>query len=131
MTQPDARIGSTLRQARERIGLTINQVAAQLNLDVALVTALEEERFAALGAPVFVRGHLKRYADLLGEALDPLQERYAEHLSQGSGEPDLTQVPRGVPVPDPRSYLLPAVILAGVLVLGGIVWWALTAAPAG
>ena len=28
--------------------------------------ALEGERFAALGAPVFARGHLRRYAELLG-----------------------------------------------------------------
>ena len=130
MTHPDARIGSTLRLARERIGMTPNQVAAQLNLDGALVVALEEERFAALGAPVFVRGHLRRYAALLGEAVEPLQERYSEHLAQVRSEPDLRQVPRGLPVADPRRYLLPSVILAGVLVLGGIVWWAMHATPA-
>ena len=128
MTTPDAGIGTTLRSAREGIAVSVAQVAQQLNLDTTVIHALEEERFGALGAPVFVRGHLRRYAELVGESPSVLQERYVSHQAQG--EPDLTQVPRGVPVADPRRYLLPAVILAGVLVLGGIVWWAMNATPA-
>ena len=30
------------------------------------MTAIERDDYAALGAPVFVRGHLKRYAALVG-----------------------------------------------------------------
>jgi cytoskeleton protein RodZ len=129
MTTPDAGIGTTLRSSREAIGLSVAQAAQQLNLDTTVIRALEEERFDALGAPVFVRGHLRRYAELVGESPSVLQERYVSYQAQG--EPDLTRVPRGVPVADPRRFLLPAVILAGVLVLGGIVWWAMHASPAG
>lgn len=58
--------GARLRREREAHGLTQQQAAEQLTLDVSVVTALEANDFAALGAPVFARGHLRRYATLLG-----------------------------------------------------------------
>lgn len=84
MTEPSAREteaasgpGPMLRRAREERGLTEQQAAEQLNLDVSVVIALEREDFASLGAPVFAKGHLRRYGGLLGipeqEALDAYQ----------------------------------------------------------
>ncbi len=60
-------IGARLRAGRERMGLTQLQMAEKLHVDPKVVESLEAERFDALGAPVFVRGHLKRYADFIGE----------------------------------------------------------------
>ena len=57
--------GQQLRQARERQGLAIAQVAAELHLGENQIDALESERFELIGAPVFVRGHLRNYALLL------------------------------------------------------------------
>ena len=57
--------GARLRNAREAMGLTIEVVAERLRLNAALVLAMEEERIALLGAPVFARGHLRNYASLL------------------------------------------------------------------
>lgn len=57
--------GQQLRQARERQGLAIAQVAAELHLGENQIDALERERFELIGAPVFVRGHLRNYALLL------------------------------------------------------------------
>lgn len=58
--------GAGLRLARERLGLSQQQAAEQLTLDVSVITALDADDFAALGADVFVKGHLRRYAALLG-----------------------------------------------------------------
>jgi cytoskeleton protein RodZ len=55
-----------LRRAREARGLTDQQAAEQLNLDPMVVVALESDDFAALGAPVFAKGHLRRYGAMLG-----------------------------------------------------------------
>jgi cytoskeleton protein RodZ len=55
-----------LRLAREQLGLSQQQAAEQLTLDVNVITALEADDFATLGADVFVKGHLRRYAGLLG-----------------------------------------------------------------
>ncbi|MCZ6762969.1 MAG: DUF4115 domain-containing protein [Gammaproteobacteria bacterium] len=57
--------GQQLRQAREAQGLAIAQVAAELHLGENQIDALESERFELIGAPVFVRGHLRNYASLL------------------------------------------------------------------
>ncbi len=60
-------IGARLRAGREQMGLTQLQTAEKLHVDPKVVESLEAERFDALGAPVFVRGHLKRYAEFIGE----------------------------------------------------------------
>lgn len=80
VTAPDAEAsagpGPLLRRARESRGLTEQQAAEQLNLDVAVVSALERDDFAALGAPVFAKGHLRRYGEMLGLAADDVLAAY-------------------------------------------------------
>ena len=122
-------IGEALRAARERTGLQVKQAAERLHVDAAIIQALEEGRFAALGAPVFVRGHLRRYAELLGEPEAPLQARYAA-LQEASIAPDLTRVPsRVAPAVKRETRRWPLVLVAGLLVLAVAVWWALRATP--
>jgi len=58
--------GARLRAAREARGLSIEDVAERLRLNAALVLAMEQDRLALLGAPVFARGHLRNYAALVG-----------------------------------------------------------------
>ena len=53
---------------RERIGWALEQVADQLKLDRYTVVALEQDDYRAIGATVFVRGFLRRYAALVGES---------------------------------------------------------------
>jgi cytoskeleton protein RodZ len=118
-------IGETLRNARERMGLGVVQAAERLHVDAEVIDALEAGRFKALGAPVFVRGHLRRYAELLGEPDGPLQQRYAS-TTEASLSPDLTQVPhRPTPVVPANPRRWPLVMLAIVLVLAAVVWWAM------
>lgn len=77
--------GAELSHERERQGLTEQQVAEQLNLDASVIHWIEQDDFAALGAPVFARGHLRRYAALLGlpaERLLEAYERWGTHPSQ-------------------------------------------------
>ena len=77
--------GAELSDERERQGLTQQQVAEQLNLDVSVIEWIEQDDFAALGAPVFARGHLRRYAALLGLPAERILESYEQsgtHLSQ-------------------------------------------------
>jgi cytoskeleton protein RodZ len=55
-----------LRKAREAAGLSLEDVAAQLQMPARVVQSLEEEDWARLGAPVFVRGQMRSYSRLLG-----------------------------------------------------------------
>jgi cytoskeleton protein RodZ len=76
VTELPASPGARLRRERDARGLTQQQAADTLNLDPMVVIALEANDFAALGAPVFVKGHLRRYAALLGLAEAELVAAY-------------------------------------------------------
>jgi len=116
-------IGARLRSARERSRLTILQASERLHVDPDLLEALEADDFAALGAPVYVKGHLRHYAELVGESPEALFELY----SQGTriAPPDLTRVPK--PIPDDASRLVgPAVVVVVGFAVAGTVWWVLS-----
>src|SRR3954470_20698582 len=85
-------IGTRLRAGREKMGLTQLQVAEKLHVDSKVIDNLEIERFDALGAPVFVRGHLKHYAELIGEPASELLDLYAAATKPAL--PDLTKLPK-------------------------------------
>jgi cytoskeleton protein RodZ len=116
-------IGARLRSARERKRLTILQAAERMHVDPDILEALEADDFAALGAPVYVKGHLRHYAELVGESPEALSELY----SQGTRvpPPDLTRVPK--PVADDSGRLVaPAVIVVIGFAVAGTVWWGLS-----
>lgn len=69
-------LGERLRSTRKARALTLEQVAQDLHLDEAVLLALEEERFESLGAPIFVRGHLRNYARVLGLPEDVVLRAY-------------------------------------------------------
>ncbi|MGD5980629.1 helix-turn-helix domain-containing protein, partial [Xanthomonas citri pv. citri] len=62
--------GARLKQAREAAGLSIEDVAAKLKMPARAIQSLEQDDFARIGAPVFVRGQLRSYARLLGVDLE-------------------------------------------------------------
>jgi len=72
--------GERLRQAREAAGLSLEQAARRVHLSMRVLNALEEEKWEDIGAPVFVRGHLRSYAQILGLNASELLEQ--AHLSQ-------------------------------------------------
>ena len=102
-------IGARLRAAREKRGLTLLQAAERLHLDARVVQALEAEDFPALGADVYVRGHLRRYAESVGESPAQLQQLYS--ASSHALRPDLTRIPRGEPDQRGSRLLLPALLV--------------------
>jgi cytoskeleton protein RodZ len=70
MSEPAESIGARLRRERERQGHTVQKVAEQLRLDEAVVTALEEGTYERSVPHVYARGHLRKYSQLLGIAID-------------------------------------------------------------
>ena len=106
MNPPEAEItelpsspGARLRRERDARGLTEQQAAEALNLDPTVIAVLEANDFAALGAPVFVKGHLRRYAGLLGLAEDEILGAYERSKLQ-IDEPTLVPKSRLEMVPD-------------------------------
>jgi cytoskeleton protein RodZ len=117
-------IGARLRVAREKRGLTLLQAAERLHVDARVVQALEAEDFAALGADVYVRGHLRRYAEAVGESPAQLQQLYS--ASPHAVRPDLTRIPRGEPDQRGSRLLLPALLVVVGFAVAGLLWWLLT-----
>ena len=113
-------IGARLRSARERSRLTILQAAEKLHVDPDILEALEAENFAALGAQVYVKGHLRHYAELVGESPQALFDLY----SQGARipQPDLTRIPKALPE-DAGRLFAPAVIVVIGFAVAGCIWW--------
>ena len=109
-----------LRSLREAAGREVEGLARELHIDASLLRALEAGDFERLGAPVYVKGHLKRYAQAVGANADELLADYdALHASD---------TPPPV-VPSKPSARPPALIPAWVwLVVGlGVVLAALLA----
>lgn len=133
--------GPRLRAAREARKLSIAEVSSQLRLDASTLSALENNDFRGLAAPIFVRGYLRNYARLLG--LDET-EVVAEYDAQGVPEPrpTLNAISRkriggdGFPWRLLGWLLLLGLVIAGLVMYGpqlGKLWstGGKTEAPAG
>lgn len=126
LSDVDLSIGQTLARWREQRGESVSAVAARLRCDNAVVEALESDRFNDLGAPVFARGHLKRYAELLGAPVDNLLERWSVVQRQSLAPPDLTSMPRArTRSVDTRVWGRRVGAAAVALVIGLAAWWIL------
>ena len=113
--------GARLRAAREARGLSIEELADRLRLNAALVLAMEQDRFALLGAPVFARGHLRNYAALVGAS--------EEEVMAACGPDDVPE-PTFLPALDRRPvarsrprWVLPATAIALAAAIAAVVWW--------
>ncbi len=112
-------IGARLRDARERTGMTLAQAAQRLHLTAQTLEALEAERFDALGAPIYVKSYLTRYAELLGESPEALQALLGS--AAALPQPDLTRIPHAPPAPN-RPTLAVGLVLGAIGVVA-LAWW--------
>lgn len=84
-------LGERLRSARKARALTLEQAAFTLRLEVPVLRALEDERYEALGAAVFVRGHLRAYAKLLGLSEEAVLAAYRAADPMADAPPKVTR----------------------------------------
>jgi cytoskeleton protein RodZ len=126
MTDSPASTGPRLKAERERRGLSSQKAADELHLDGWVVDALESEDYERVGPSVYAKGHLKRYAALLGL---PAAEIMAGYESR-------TQVPKPPAAQSANVRMrtqaaavsgLPWVqvagLAAGAFLLAGLLWW--------
>ena len=117
-------LGARLRRSREARGVTSEQAAERLHCDAFVIQNLEAGRFEDLGPAVFVRGHLRRYGDFLGEDGAELASLWAQTPTDAM-RPDLTRIPRAPRRVDTRHWRLLAASAGAALLLGVAVWWVL------
>jgi len=128
--QGPPRAGERLKAARERASMSLTQVADQLRLSASVIEALEQGQYNVIGAQVFVRGYIKRYAELVGE--DPsLADSAAQQHAWRDPAVELTSTRlRPLDGMGDRRHIgrWPLVVAAVLLCLWGIYWWAQRAA---
>jgi cytoskeleton protein RodZ len=114
--------GQRLASARRELDITIAEIAKELHLDEPKVQALEENLFDVLGAPVFAKGHLRKYAELVGVPIDDILADYYK-LNRATGAPPVVGPKR----PRPPREISPGPWIAGavavMLVAGALYWW--------
>ncbi len=119
--------GPRLKAERERRGLSSQKAADELHLDGWVIDALEAENFDRIGPSVYARGHLRRYATLLGLPADEIMAGYESraHAPKPASTPIAnvrlrTESPAAVShIPWPRIAGGAAVLLLAV----GVLWW--------
>ncbi|PQA49381.1 hypothetical protein C5O18_02530 [Amnimonas aquatica] len=79
--------GERLAQARAQRGLTAEQVARETNLSLRYVQALEQDDYDVLPGPAFIRGYLRRYAQLVQLSPDTLVAVFDELWSSRAPAP--------------------------------------------
>jgi len=115
--------GERLAEARRKLQISVVDIAKELHLDDFKVRALECNDFDVIGAPVFAKGHLKKYAQLVKvDEADVMADYY--QLERASGMPPV--------VPGrsrPRQTISPGPWIAAILVIaiaGSGYWWLTT-----
>ncbi len=121
-------IGAQLTRLRAARGQTPTEVATALRCDTKIIDALEGERWAELGAPVFSRGHLRRYAEFLGVPADPLLEQWNAEQGGSTVLPDLSRGPQAPRPLDTQRWGRRLAMLAGAFVIALAAWWILQGA---
>ena len=84
----DYMAGELLAKARRELKISLTDIAKELHLDKSKVIALEKNDFRLLGAPVFAKGHLKKYAKIVKVDEAKVVADYCE-ISQENEAPPL------------------------------------------
>jgi cytoskeleton protein RodZ len=66
MIEPAPLPGTKLKAERERRGLSAQKAADEMHLDRWVIDALEADDYQRIGPTVYAKGHLRKYAALLG-----------------------------------------------------------------
>ena len=123
--QPDAEskgpcCGERLAEARRERQISVLEVAKELHLDEPKVRALERNDFEILGAPVFAKGHLRKYAQLVGVDEDDVFADYYQMTRQETIPPVIVGRQRVRQELSPGPWI--AVIIV-ILVAAASYWW--------
>jgi cytoskeleton protein RodZ len=98
--------GMLLRTAREHHGIALERIADDLHLSKQIIEAMEADEYTAFSAPVFAKGHLRRYALRLSISADDILTRYARldaHRQSRVIEPRSSEMSRPIEISSTAS----------------------------
>lgn len=123
--QQGPRAGERLAEARRDKQIAVLEIAKELHIDEKKVRALENNEFEKLGAPVFAKGHLRKYAQLVGVNPDDVLADYYRLTRADALQPVVTVRRR----PGRELKLGPWVAVVVILLIIAIVYWLLSSRP--
>ncbi len=112
--------GERLADARRELQISVAEIAKELHLDEPKVHALERNDFDILGAAVFAKGHLRKYAQLVKVDDKDVMADYYQLTRAASMPPLLTTHRRARREMTPGPWI--AVIVV-VVVVATAYWW--------
>jgi cytoskeleton protein RodZ len=112
--------GERLGQARREQQITVLEVAKELHLDEPKVRALEANEFGVLGAPVFAKGHLRKYAQLVGVDEDDV---FADYYTMTRAEAMPPIVARHKSISHEMSPGPWIAVITVIVVAASVYWW--------
>jgi cytoskeleton protein RodZ len=126
MTDPGTTIGPRLKAERERRGLSSQKAADELHLDGWVIDALEADDYVRIGPSVYAKGHLKRYAALLGLPAEEIMAGYesrAQAPRPAAPQPANVRLRTDAPAVSDLPWPLIVGSVAAVLLAVGVLWW--------
>ena len=113
-------VGDLLRTTRETKGLSLAQVEEITRIRRKILEVLEQGAYDQLPAPVFVKGFLRNYANLLGLNPEEIIQQYKEE----AGEAARPYTPTALAEPlESRPIFTPLAVLFLILILTMAAWW--------
>ena len=116
--------GERLLAARKAEGVSVAEIAKELHISEQKVEALERNEFEILGAQVFAKGYIRKYAQMVGANADEIAVEY-DALAAVDAQPVFKARPR------PRREMSPGPWIAVIvlLVIAATVYWVITSQP--
>ena len=105
--------GNLLFSRRQAKDLTIKDAARELRIDSLIIKKLENDEFESIGAPVFVKGYLRQYAEILGLTIDEVINLYEKDNPDQSYQPIVNEAEEQI-----RKYVLtPKLMVIAILAI--------------
>lgn len=79
--------GELLAKTRLIKGLSTKDIAKELRISASIIEMIERDDFEKIGVPVFVKGYLRQYANILDLPVDQLLESYNQLNPEKSSAP--------------------------------------------
>ncbi|NIA27765.1 MAG: DUF4115 domain-containing protein [Desulfobulbaceae bacterium] len=130
VNEPDKKgplAGELLAEARREQQISVLEVAKELHLDEHKVRALECNEFDVLGAPVFAKGHLRKYAQLVGVDVDDVFAGYYRMTHMADIPPVVISKPRVRQEISPGPWI--AAIVVVIVAAASYFWFASGSKP--
>lgn len=112
--------GERLARARRDKQISVLEIAKELHLDEPKVRALERNEFEALGAAVFVKGYLRKYAQLVDADIEDILTDYYRMTRSSELPPVVIGRPKVSKELSPGPWIAAIII---ILVAAAAYWW--------